>query len=68
MGNVRFHPLSKIYGLKKGSGHFLDSKLWATLYITSGNIFILEDVLHARNYIAYLVIYEGKEHSDVKSF
>jgi hypothetical protein len=29
---------------------------------------ILEDVLHASNYIAYLVIYEGKEHFDVKSF
>jgi hypothetical protein len=29
----------------------------------------LEDVLHASNYIAYLVIiYEGKEHFDVKSF
>jgi hypothetical protein len=28
----------------------------------------LEDLLHASNYIAYLVIYEGKEHFDVKSF
>jgi hypothetical protein len=27
-----------------------------------------KDVLHASNYIAYLVIYEGKEHFYVKSF